>query len=154
MTENVGLSPVPRATVSGVVTDGSGHSWPLYARITVDGVPGGPVFTDPATVTGLLRRDELILRSRAMGEFVFTPPGLDERLLREVGFTDVRVEDVTENAVQVGSAWHAARERHSAELDLIEGAAENAATQRFLWTVAALARERRLSRIAYVALRL
>src|SRR6185437_7852449 len=49
VTENVGLSPVAKSTVSGVVTDGSGHSWPLYARITVDGVPGGPVFTDPAT---------------------------------------------------------------------------------------------------------
>ena len=31
------------------MTDGSGHSWPLYARITVDGVPGGPVWTDPIT---------------------------------------------------------------------------------------------------------
>ena len=32
-----------------MVKDGSGHGWPLYAQITVDGVPGGPVFTDPAT---------------------------------------------------------------------------------------------------------
>ncbi len=49
VTENVGLSPVAKSTISGVVTDASGHGWPLYARITVDGVPGGPVFTDPAT---------------------------------------------------------------------------------------------------------
>ena len=34
---------------SGNVTDGSGHSWPLYARIDVAGKPGGPDFTDPIT---------------------------------------------------------------------------------------------------------
>jgi N-acetylneuraminic acid mutarotase len=49
VTENVALSAVARSTISGVVTDASGHGWPLYARITVDGIPGGPVFTDPAT---------------------------------------------------------------------------------------------------------
>ncbi|WTP79743.1 carboxypeptidase regulatory-like domain-containing protein [Streptomyces sp. NBC_00178] len=43
------LAPVPSQPVSGKVTDGSGHDWPLYARITVSGVPGGPVWTDPAT---------------------------------------------------------------------------------------------------------
>ena len=33
----------------GTVTDGSGHGWPLYAKITAKGVPGGPVFTNPVT---------------------------------------------------------------------------------------------------------
>ena len=37
--------------VSGKVTDGAGHGWPLYAKITVKGVPGGPVYTDPRTGT-------------------------------------------------------------------------------------------------------
>jgi N-acetylneuraminic acid mutarotase len=49
VTSNLALDPLPRSTVSGTVTDGSGHGWPLYAKITVDGVPGGPVFTDPYT---------------------------------------------------------------------------------------------------------
>jgi N-acetylneuraminic acid mutarotase len=49
VTEDVALTGVPRATIDGTVTDGSGHGWPLYAKITVDGVPGGPVFTDPVT---------------------------------------------------------------------------------------------------------
>ena len=33
------------------MTDGSGHNWPLYARIDItgSGYPGGPVFTDPVT---------------------------------------------------------------------------------------------------------
>jgi N-acetylneuraminic acid mutarotase len=47
--ESFSLSPVPRHVVSGTVTDGGGHGWPLYAKITADGVPGGPVFTDPVT---------------------------------------------------------------------------------------------------------
>jgi N-acetylneuraminic acid mutarotase len=48
-TADFSLVPVPSATISGTVTDGSGHHWPLYAAITVDGVPGGPVYTDPFT---------------------------------------------------------------------------------------------------------
>jgi SAM-dependent methyltransferase len=114
---------------------------------------GRILFTDPVTVTGLLRRDELIVRGCAMGEFVFTPPGVDERLIREAGFEVVRVEDLTESPARVASAWHAARERHAADLDRVEGPDGNAATQRFLWTVATLARERRLSRFAYLAQR-
>ncbi|RZT79467.1 subtilisin family serine protease [Micromonospora violae] len=48
-TENFALAPQPVVTVSGRVTDGSGHGWPLYASIEVGGRPGGPVFTDPIT---------------------------------------------------------------------------------------------------------
>jgi N-acetylneuraminic acid mutarotase len=48
-TADIALTSVPRTTISGLVRDGSGHGWPLYARITVDGVPGGPRFTDPET---------------------------------------------------------------------------------------------------------
>ena len=48
-TKNVALQPSPSVTVSGTVTDGSGHGWPLYARIDVTGKPGGPAFTDPIT---------------------------------------------------------------------------------------------------------
>ncbi len=43
------LAALPLVTVSGGVTDGSGHGWPLYAKIDVSGRPGGPVFTNPAT---------------------------------------------------------------------------------------------------------
>jgi hypothetical protein len=48
LTRNYTLDAVPSQTVSGKVTDGSGHGWPLYAKITADGVPGS-VWTDPAT---------------------------------------------------------------------------------------------------------
>src|SRR5690242_4357159 len=36
-------------TVSGTDTDGSGHEWPLYATLTVDGVGGHSFFTNPFT---------------------------------------------------------------------------------------------------------
>ena len=114
---------------------------------------GRVLFTNPVTITGLLGREEMIVRSAGMGAFVFTPPGVDERLVHEAGFVDVRIEDVSENPARVASAWHAARERRSGELDRLEGADQNAATQLFLSTVAILARERRVSRYAYLARR-
>ncbi|MFG1660064.1 S8 family serine peptidase [Micromonospora chersina] len=38
-TLDVALTAVPSVTVSGQVTDGSGHGWPLYAKVSVDGLP-------------------------------------------------------------------------------------------------------------------
>ncbi|MBO0867918.1 MAG: S8 family serine peptidase [Micromonosporaceae bacterium] len=43
------LAAVPMVTVSGRVTDGSGHGWPLYAKVSVADTPIDPVYTDPAT---------------------------------------------------------------------------------------------------------
>ncbi|MER6103790.1 S8 family serine peptidase [Streptomyces sp. NPDC001832] len=42
------LTALPRVHVTGKVTDGSGHGWPLYSRITVPGDPSAH-FTDPYT---------------------------------------------------------------------------------------------------------
>jgi subtilisin family serine protease/N-acetylneuraminic acid mutarotase len=47
--EDFSLVPLPPVTVTGTVTDASGHGWPLYARIDIDGYPHGPVFSDPVT---------------------------------------------------------------------------------------------------------
>jgi hypothetical protein len=47
--ESFALQAIPTRTVSGTVTDGGGHGWPLYARLTVAGDPRGPVFTDLST---------------------------------------------------------------------------------------------------------
>ena len=116
--------------------------------------PGGRVlFTDPITVTGMIRREEMVARSQGMGEFVFTAPGHDENLLEGAGFEAIRVEDVTSNMAAVASAWRGARSRHAAELDEVEGPEANASFQDFLEVVELLADERRLSRLAYVARR-
>jgi len=47
-TKDFQLVTTPRATLSGLVRDGSGHGWPLYAKLTIDGVPG-QWYTNPAT---------------------------------------------------------------------------------------------------------
>ncbi len=47
--ENFTLTVEPTATVTGTVADGSGQGWPLYASISISGVPGAPVYTNPYT---------------------------------------------------------------------------------------------------------
>jgi N-acetylneuraminic acid mutarotase len=49
VTENFALTAKPSHTVSGYVTDGSGHKWPMRAKITIDGYPDGPIYSDPYT---------------------------------------------------------------------------------------------------------
>lgn len=55
---NLTLKQLAVEKVSGEVTDGAGHGWPLYAQITVNGVPGGPVYTDPRTGAYTLKLPE------------------------------------------------------------------------------------------------
>lgn len=47
-TLNVPLPAANMYTVDGTVTDVN-TGWPLYAKITIDGYPGDPIWTDPAT---------------------------------------------------------------------------------------------------------
>lgn len=47
-TQNFTLSPAPAFTISGKVTDAAA-GWPLYAKIEIDGYPGSPIWTNPAT---------------------------------------------------------------------------------------------------------
>ncbi|SNY69434.1 S8 family serine peptidase [Paractinoplanes atraurantiacus] len=44
---DVALTAVPTVTVGGTVTDGSGHGWPLYAKVTVGGAGGVSDYTTP-----------------------------------------------------------------------------------------------------------
>lgn len=48
-TRDFALAAQPSTTLSGTVTDGSGHGWPLHARIGISGYPDGAVYTDPVT---------------------------------------------------------------------------------------------------------
>jgi N-acetylneuraminic acid mutarotase len=47
-TESFPLQAVPSVTLTGQVTDGSGHGWPLYAKISVPGTPAS-TYTNAAT---------------------------------------------------------------------------------------------------------
>lgn len=113
--------------------------------------PGGRLlFTDPVVVTGPLTSQDIAIRS-SIGFFLLVAPETNERLLRDVGF-DVRVkEDATEALARSAAAWHAARERRAAELRRVEGVATFEGQQRFLEVAARIARERSLSRFAYLA---
>ncbi len=47
-TQDFALTAVPNVTVHGTVRDGSGHGWPLYAKVQVPGTPAA-TYTDPKT---------------------------------------------------------------------------------------------------------
>lgn len=114
--------------------------------------PGGRIlFTDPITVTGMILRDEMIIRSGSMGLFVFTPPGVNEHLIEAAGFDQTMVEDVTPNIAMVSGKWHEARIKHKADLVKIEGESTYESLQTFLNVVHTLSSERRLSRLVFVA---
>jgi len=115
--------------------------------------PGGRlVFTDPIVVTGPLTNEEIAIRS-SIGFFLFVPPGIDERMLAEAGFEVVEILDRTENMARLAARRRAARETRAAELRPIEGEATFEGQQRFLEVAALLAADRRLSRLAFRALR-
>ncbi|QFZ72121.1 galactose oxidase [Streptomyces fagopyri] len=48
LAKSTALTGVPAQTLSGTVRDGGQHGWGVYARLTIDGVPG-TFFTDPAS---------------------------------------------------------------------------------------------------------
>ena len=58
--------------------------------------PGGrAAFTDALVLTGQVTHEEVAARSSIGFCYVFAPPGENERLLAEAGFTLIRVEDLT-----------------------------------------------------------
>jgi SAM-dependent methyltransferase len=113
--------------------------------------PGGrALFTDALVVTGPLSHTEIATRS-SVGFYIFVPPGVNEALLRDAGFTVTSVEDVTDNAANIALRWHDARARHRDALVAREGEPNFDGLQRFLRCVHEVSAERRLSRFAYVA---
>jgi SAM-dependent methyltransferase len=113
--------------------------------------PGGRLMsTDPVVISGAVSNEELAQRS-APGFCLFVPVGLTEAWLAAAGLRLVRREDVTESSAQVAGRWHAARQKLQAALIQIEGAERFEGLQKFAWAVHTLSRERRLSRIAFLA---
>lgn len=113
---------------------------------------GRALFTDPVVVTGPLSRAELARRS-SIGFYLFVPPGCDERLAAGAGLPVVRVEDLTDNMAEIAARWRAARQRRAPLLRQVEGATTFEAQQAFFAVAERTARERRLSRFAYLAAR-
>lgn len=121
-----------------------------WARVLAPG--GRLVFTDPIVVTGALTNVEIAARA-SIGFFLFVPPGLDEGLLRDTGFEPTDMVDRTENMAESAQRWHDARAARADDLRRIEGEETFEGQQRFLTVAARLAVERRLSRIAFRAIR-
>jgi SAM-dependent methyltransferase len=119
-----------------------------WARVLKPG--GRALFTDPIVVTGPLTNAEIATRA-AIGFFLFAPPGEDERLLAAAGFRLDRREDVTAAMAEVAGRWSAARAARTDDLRHLEGEATFAGQQEFLRVAELIARERRLSRFAFLA---
>jgi ubiquinone/menaquinone biosynthesis C-methylase UbiE len=113
--------------------------------------PGGRIlFSDALVIGGTISHQEIATRS-LIGYYIFSPPGENERLLQQVGFFVVNVNDTTDNAARIAQRWHQAREIRRAELIAVEGAANFDGQQQFLSCVHSLTREKRLLRYLYVA---
>jgi SAM-dependent methyltransferase len=115
--------------------------------------PGGRlVFTDPIVVTGPLTNDEIAIRA-SIGSFMFVPDGSDDELLQATGFTVKHRVDRTNNMAQMAARWREARTAEETPLREIEGDTNFEGQQTFFDMCATLAEERRLSRIAYCAVK-
>lgn len=113
--------------------------------------PGGRMlFTDPIIMTGPLTNEEMTIRS-SIGFFLFVPPGYDDHLLRENGLDLIHKEDRTQNMALMAERWGTSRAEFEAELIEIEGEDNYRGQQIFFDVCTRLARERRLSRVAYCA---
>src|SRR5881392_1016557 len=106
--------------------------------------PGGRIlFTDGLVITGIVSQDEIATRS-VIGRYLFVPPGENERLIADAGFTVLATEDRTASAETIARQWRDAREQHRAALVAREGEANFSGLQRFLACVHQLSAERRL----------
>lgn len=113
--------------------------------------PGGRLlFSDALVIGGVISHQEIAVRS-SIGYFLFSPPGENERLLGEAGFTITDVKDTTANAILISERWRDARQRRAETLIGIEGSQNFEGLQRFLAMVRTLTSERRLLRILYTA---
>ncbi len=113
--------------------------------------PNGRIlFSDALVLGGMVSAEEIAIRS-SIGFYAYSPPGENERLMSQAGFSGIRAIDTTENAVRIAKRWHDAREKRRTDLAAAEGDATFDGLQRFLSYVHILTREKRLLRFLYFA---
>ena len=91
------------------------------------------------------------IQSVSIGDCVLKSFAGHWRQLRTVPFELLRTDDVTANAAVVAKRWHDSRAQRGKELARIEGKANFAGLQEFLWRVHVVSIEGRLSRYAHLA---
>jgi len=115
--------------------------------------PGGRLlFSDALIIGGLLSHEEIATRS-SIGMYFFSPPGENERLIKQSGLKQIDARDTTDSAALLSKRWHDAREKRKAALVASEGEANFAGVQRFLECVHILTAEKRLLRFLYTAIK-
>jgi len=113
--------------------------------------PGGRlVFSDALVINGMISSRDLAIRS-SIGNYVFLPNGLNERLIEHAGFLLVQADDTTASASLLAKRWYDARESRRQALIAFEGSANFEGLQQFLDCVHRLTSERRLLRMLYTA---
>jgi SAM-dependent methyltransferase len=111
---------------------------------------GRMLFSDALVIGGMISAEEIAMRS-SIGFYFYSPPGENERLLEQAGFSQVATTDTTGNAARISKKWHDAREKRKEELVVAEGSPNFEGLQRFLSCVHTLTSERRLLRYLYFA---
>jgi ubiquinone/menaquinone biosynthesis C-methylase UbiE len=113
--------------------------------------PGGRIlFSDALIIGGTISHQEIATRS-SIGYYIFSPPGENERIVKQQGFHLVSVTDTSEVAASIAKRWLDARQKRTDDLMAIEGREIFEGLQQFLSTVHALTSEARLRRYVYVA---
>jgi SAM-dependent methyltransferase len=111
---------------------------------------GKLLFSDALVIGGTISHQEIAARS-SIGYYLFSPPGENERLLVEAGFSVLSATDTTANAAAISARWREARDNSKDQLIAIEGESNFQGLQQFLSCVHKLTSERRLLRYLYVA---
>jgi ubiquinone/menaquinone biosynthesis C-methylase UbiE len=116
--------------------------------------PGGRMlFSDALVIGGMLSHEEIATRS-SIGFYVYSPPGENERLIKQAGFSEILATDTTDRAAPIAQRWRIAREKRKEELVAVEGRETFEGLQRFLSCVHTLMDGRRLLRYLYGARKL
>ena len=118
-------------------------------RVLKPGV-GRMLFSDALIIGGIVSQEEIATRS-SIGYYLFSPPGENERLMLQAGFSNIKTLDTTEHGARTAARWHRARQKYKERLIAVEGELKWAGLQRFLSCVQALTEERRLLRLLYQA---
>ncbi len=71
---------------------------------------GRMLFSDALVIGGMVSAEEIAIRS-SIGFYFYSPPGENERLLKQAGFSQLETTDTTENAARIAKKWHDAREK-------------------------------------------
>lgn len=102
-TLNIALDSAPSYTVSGMVFDPAA-GWGLYARISIDGYPGEPIWTDPATgnYSISLVAGQNYTFNVASFSSGYLPAALDTGVLTSDLVLDLPVQADTDNCVAPG----------------------------------------------------